>query len=653
MADPARQSYHAQTDRRSSKPRSSQVNGLKPCLLSGLITSGLAIGVWQLGLWQPLERIGYNTLFQVRNALMSEPEWDPRIAIVAIDDDTLAQKNQFPLSRRYYTKLLHQLESGLPAAIGFDILFSESTPEDAEFAEAIANHWTVVLPVAATRQGEPIYPMPQLSRAAAAEGHVVAALEPDGISRQMQLYQGTQPAFALALLQVYHDSMQVTAGDTNDFNYDPVHLESILNAPNRPVWINWPGPTGPEPIELHQSQSEAVSSHPCVDEFSPGALHVYPLHCVLDGAIAPKKFTNKIVLVGVTATGVDPLQTPFDQAPPTSSVYLHAALVDNLLNDRLLHPSPQWATPLILMGVSFGVISLLLPQGPKLRVAIASSLPVFWFGFVLLAFNSSWWLPVAAPIGTIILAAVGLQLIEQSEKQQLMDLFAMHVAPELAKVIWQRKSEIFKQGKLHAQEVMATVLFVDIRGFTSISEHLPSQLLIDWLNRYFNAMTDCIMAHGGIVDKYIGDEIMAVFGAHDPQADLNDWETIRQTALNAIAAGLAMRQRLHQLNQEFAEEGSPTVEFGIGVHTGLVTAGSIGGSQRLNYSVIGDTVNVASRLESVNKLVYHDNPHKLMVTDSTLAYVTDRYVSRDVGIVRLQGRQQEIVVHCILGERER
>jgi class 3 adenylate cyclase len=161
-------------------------------------------------------------------------------------------------------------------------------------------------------------------------------------------------------------------------------------------------------------------------------------------------------------------------------------------------------------------------------------------------------------------------------------------------------------------------------------------------------MSACITAHGGIIDKYIGDEIMAVFGDPTHLADASD---IRQSAVSAIAASLSMRHQLHRLNHQLASEGRPTIEFGIGVHTGLVTAGSIGSSQRLNYSVIGDTVNVAARLESINKLIRENNPHKLLITDATLAYVGDRYVSREVGIIRIQGREQEISVHCILGER--
>ncbi len=610
----------------------------------GMAIALCSVGLWQLGVWQSLERISYNTLFHLRNAVFSAPAWDSRIAVVAIDDATLEQKGQFPLPRRHYAHLLETLNVALPAAVGFDLLFSEATPDDKALAQAIANSWNVVLAIAANPQGKPIRPIPLLADSAATQGHVAVWPEPDGVSRTIPLYQGSVPAFGLAVLETYADSMRATAG--NMPARSPHELEHMTDPDAHPeglgrtAHINWLDDTS----RLSRLDADA----PCMTQTQPGELTVYSLDCVLEGAVPAQAFTNKIVLVGVTATGVDALQTPFNQAPPTSNVFLHAALIDNVLNNRLLHRLPKWVEGLLLAGVSITAVTILTQQGPIIRLAIAIGMPIGWLTIALLCFKLHWWIPVAAPIGTMALAGVCIQMREQYEKQELMDLFAMHVAPETAKLIWQQKAEIFQRGKLQARDLIVTVLFVDVRGFTTISEKLPSDQLVEWLNRYFNAMTECITAHGGVVDKYIGDEIMAVFGFENPTGGIHD---VQRAATQAIAASLAMRRRLHRLNQEFAAEGQPTLEFGIGAHTGLVTAGSIGGSRRLNYSVIGDTVNVAARLESVNKLVLDNNPHKILITNATFTYVGDRYLSREIGTVCLQGREQEISVHCILGER--
>ena len=210
-------------------------------------------------------------------------------------------------------------------------------------------------------------------------------------------------------------------------------------------------------------------------------------------------FTGKIVLVGVTAIGLDPLRIPLNENPPTTGVYLHAAVI-NLLNSRLLQPLDQQAILLLLLILGPAMCWLLDNRRLRVRFAIALGLPAMLLAVALWAFSYyHLWITVAAPTGTVILAAfsVGLRdrwekLRSEREKQQLMSLFEKYLAPETANMIWQRKSEFFQNGELQAQEQFATVLFMDIRGFTSISERMTPQELFSWLNMYLDAMTECI-----------------------------------------------------------------------------------------------------------------------------------------------------------------
>ncbi len=587
----------------------------------GAVAAVLSVGLWHLGLWQPLERLGYNLLFHIREAL-PHPGWDSRLAVIAVDDATLQQYGRFPLPRERYTQMLQILQASQPAAIGFDILFAEPTPQDRQLAQAMANHGNVVLAIAGNRKKQTLRIVPLLAQATA-QGHILTSAESDGIHRQVSLYIGGFPALSVALIQAYNQSLPQIIRPNGQPPLLPVKLPPVVTtAPEQRVWINWPGPT------------QGVQSLP-----------TYSLATVLQGKVDPQAFTNKIVLVGTTATGEDPLRTPLEHQAPTAGVYLHAAAIDNLLHHRNLERLPAWADLLLLGVIGMSSSLVLFPLGFWWRTGIALVLPMAWGAIAITVFvQANFWLPTLAPISTFLLAGLSVQLLEQREKQLMMNLFARHVSPETATMIWQHRAEIFQQGQLDAQEMMATVLFSDIRNFTSVSETMSPRELLDWLNLYLNAMTDCIHAHHGVVDKYIGDAIMAVFGVPLPHTDPAD---IQQDAMNAVLAAIAMQQRLITLNQELEQAGKPSIRAGIGIHSGLVVAGSIGGTQRMNYSILGDAVNVAARLEPLNKQIALPNCYDILVSEQTFNHVRSAIVGYPVKTIQLRGRQQTNLIYTI------
>ncbi|HAZ45661.1 MAG TPA: adenylate/guanylate cyclase domain-containing protein [Cyanobacteria bacterium UBA11369] len=589
-------------------------------LLPGFIAAIISLAVWQVGGWKALEQIGYNSLFQIRDTgILPKPNWDKRVVVIAIDEASLGKLGRFPFSRDRYTKLLQALSPSRPAAVGLDIIFAEPSPDDSQLADAIRASGNVILAQASDDKVQFIHIETILDQAAAARGHISHNPDTDGISRQAALKFKGLSSLGLAMVQLY----------SSDNPGESEQLEKFLTSlsqDNRQfqyVWLNWPG----------KRQS----------------LPTYSFADVLEGKVSKNALTGKFVLVGITAMGFDPMVTPLNQMPPTSGVYLHAAAIDNLLNNRFLQPLPDWKTAILLLLIGPLTSGILSKLGAERRVAIALLLPLSWYGVSLTLFSSfSWWLPIAAPVGTILLAGIGLQLREQQEKQQLMSLFEKYMAKETANLIWQRKDEIIKNGELQPQEMVATVLFMDIRGFTTISEQLSPRELMPWLNQYLNAMSECIMNRGGVIDKYIGDAIMAIFGI--PFARTKP-EEIKQDALNCMAACLEMSERLEKLNQKFEAENQPKIKFGIGVHTGSIIAGSVGGGQRLNFSVLGDTVNVAARLEAMNKEVKEDNPYGILITNETWEYVSDRYNAKPVKSIQLRGRKQETIICSILGKK--
>jgi len=594
-------------------------------ILPGVLTALLSMGFWQIGAWRPLEFIGFNLLFNTRNYLPHR-SWDSRIAVIGIDDVTLRQYGQFPLSRNRYTQLLETLQSSQPAAIGFDILFTEPSVEDAKLAEAMAMSGQVVLAIAPSPQKYMLRPVQSLENVTT-QGHIVSNADIDGITRQVSLYDDQIPAFSIKLLQAYNTSLEQTVNSDNKHaKSSPISIPALQSGvTNQSVWINWVEPT-----------------------LGKQKIATYSFINVIQGKVDKTKLRDKILLVGLTATGTnDTLKTPFEQVPPTSGIYLHAAVIDNLLNHRLLGRLPQQLDLLLICGFAIGSSLVLAPLSFYQRMLLLGILPFIWFAIAVAILNTcDFWLPIAAPVGTIFLSGLTVQWREHREKQQLMSLFASHVSPETAELIWRNRQQILQNGQLEAKEMIATVIFTDIRSFTSISEKMTPRDLLHWLNTYLGTMAECIQKHHGVIDKYIGDAIMAVFGIPLPHTQA---EEIEQDAINAVTAAIAMQERLARLNQDLQQQGLPKITVGIGIHTGLLVAGSIGGSQRLNYPVLGDAVNIAARLEQLNKNTSLDNPYGILVSKATFQLIKKQFKTRKADQMQLRGREQLTMVYAIIG----
>ncbi|MGK7925494.1 MAG: CHASE2 domain-containing protein [Spirulina sp.] len=595
-----------------------------PPWIAGTIATILTVISLPTGIWHPWERTGYNLLFQLRPQL----EWDDRIAIIGIDEQSLREYGQFQSwSRDRYVQLLQSLDTAYPLVVGFDIIFADRSPRDEELAAAMETLGTVVLARTWTRlqngQSTPLEPVPILAEVAANQGQIVHQRDSDGISRQATLWVNSAD-FAIPNLGVAMVEVENFLGETEG------------NPPIAKI---------PEPDRDREFQNRLINWVGKTE-----SLPTYSFFDIVEGNFQPEDLRNKLVLVGFTATVADdPLRTPLDFNPPTSGVYLHAAIIDNLLRDRFLRRLPIWGEILLLMPIGLLASLLLARRTLQRRLAVVLAFPLVWFALALIILTwRTLWIPVATPIGTLFLTATGIQLREQWEKQQLMSLFEKYVSPETANLIWQHKDEFFQEGELLAAELAATVLFMDIRGFTSISEKMTPPELFRWLNRYLDAMTACIMEHGGVVDKYIGDAIMAVFGVPFPHAESSD---IQQDALNAIAASIAMHHRLEQLNAELQQNNSPLIRIGVGIHSGLLMAGSLGGQQRLNYSVVGDTVNIAARLESLNKQVEEKRPYNILISRETFELVRDRFAGKPVMEIQLRGRQERTQIFTIINEQ--
>jgi adenylate cyclase len=219
------------------------------------------------------------------------------------------------------------------------------------------------------------------------------------------------------------------------------------------------------------------------------------------------------------------------------------------------------------------------------------------------------------------------------ERDHLRDTFGRYVTRQVADHLL--KGNVNLGGEL----IPVTVLFSDIRSFTSISETMEPTALLDFLNVYFSGMVESVLSHGGVVDKFMGDAIMAVFGAPVPQPD---------DALHAVQAALEMRARLEQINRGFQERGLPEIRTGIGLHSGQVVAGNMGHVERMEYTVIGDPVNLASRLEGMTKELACD----VIMSEDLFRQVETRVIAEPLKRIKVKGRDQDVMVYRLIGMKE-
>ncbi len=229
-----------------------------------------------------------------------------------------------------------------------------------------------------------------------------------------------------------------------------------------------------------------------------------------------------------------------------------------------------------------------------------------------------------------------------------MQLFCSHVSKDVAESLWEQRDQFIKDGRPSPRKVTATVLFTDLRGFTSISEKLDAEVLMEWLNEYMGTMVKIVRDNNGTVNKFIGDSIMAVFGV--PILRESE-EEINQDAVNAVRCAIEMGKELGRLNAVWSEQRRPTTTMRIGIYTGPLVVGSLGSSQRQEYTVIGDTVNVASRLESFDKNFDAENICRILIGESTLQRLGDQFYTEKLTSVSLKGKDQKLTVYKVVPDK--
>jgi adenylate cyclase len=370
-----------------------------------------------------------------------------------------------------------------------------------------------------------------------------------------------------------------------------------------------------------------------------GPANTYPHYSMADviqGKVPREKFCGKIVLVGATATGIGDIKSTPYSGTNYPGVELHANVIDNILHGNFLQRGAKQqlidAMLILLLGLPLGIfLALAPPRFMLLGVLILG--PLVWIDYR--AFLAGWWLNFSIPAITlgsnVLLVSLYRALIEEKEKRKVRGAFAQYLSPEVIRRL------LLNPQLVEPRKTEISVMFSDIRGFTSISEKLDAQELALFLNEYLSDMTRIVFKHSGTLDKYIGDAVMAFWGA--PFEDGGH-------AIKACNGALEMMLRVHELQQKWAAEGRPHLDIGIGINTGGASVGNMGSALRLGYTALGDTVNLSSRLEGLNK----DYGTHIIVNETTYSSTTSAgFLFRELDLIRVKGKSEPVTIYELVG----
>jgi adenylate cyclase len=622
--------------------------------LVSILVSLAILGLRGCGNLESLELAAYDWFIRLRP---SDPGADPRIVLVTITEQDIQTLGSWPLSDDVLAQTLESVARFSPRAIGVDIYRDLPVAPGSQRLDRLLRKGEPIIWVTKFGQGKTGgIPPPKALTGTENIGFNDIVVDPGGVVRRGLLFIDdgvtTATAFALRLALLYLGPEGIV------LQPDPQYPEYVRLGPHtlRPL----------EPYDGPYAAADTGGYQFLLDfKGWRGTFPSVTLTELLSGNIAREILRDKIVLVGVTAESVkDHFYTPFSYGlqdnQQTDGVAIHAHIASQLIRLGLGTAAPLktinqwWESIWIMLWSAIGAWTGFKVRSPwKFLFAVGAgllALTVFDFS----VFIEGYWLPLVPPalawfITAVVITAY-LSYQETVQRAALMQLFSRHVSKEVADGIWRDREQFLDGHRPRPQQLIATVLFSDLVGFTSVSEKLTPEDLMDWLNECMEPMASLVSVHGGVIEQYSGDAIVAVFGV--PIARKNEAE-INQDAINAVSCALAMEAVLRDLNRRWNEQNQPTTGMRIGIYTGPMVAGSLGGADRLEYVVIGDTVNIASRLESFDKDLFartFASPCRILIGEATLGRLGQRFLTERVGEVLLKGKEEKISVYRVVGQ---
>jgi len=619
-------------------------------VLAGLIVASLCL-LRAGGYLQLLELTGHDLLL---TASARQETGAAPVVLVGITEEEIQSLGRWPLTDDMLVATIEEILSYRPRVIGVDIYRDLAVPPGSDsLADLLATTENLIM-IQKVRGGDspPIEP-PAVLAGTDRIGFSDMVIDPGGAVRRGLLFldAGQQVYYSFALMLVIN-YLQTDGISPREGVPDPTYLR--LGEVTIPPFESNDGAYVGADAGGYQFLLNFRGGREPFRKISLTDLH--------NPDIADTVLGDSIVILGVTAESVkDGFITPFSQASDyvMPGIALHGHIVAQLLRMARSGEQPlgvvadRWEYLLVTAwGILGALVAVYIPVLWQFVLVIAAGLgAIVWIAYMALL--QGWWLPQVPPILAWILSAgiamVFLRVQERSERKLLMDLFSRNVSVDVAEEIWRQRDQFLEGERLAASEVTATVLFSDLENFMPLSETLGPVRLMEWLNRYMEIMAGLVMQHGGIVDDYFGDAIMADFGL--PLARASDQE-ITQDARNTVDCALAMRAAIDRINEECTRQGFPTVRMRVGICTGKMVAGFLGNRERMKYTTIGDTVNTAARLESYGKelpaMDAREGACRILVNANTAERLGAGYRTEPVGDLVLKGKARPVSVFKVI-----
>ena len=578
----------------------------------GVGAAAIAVALGVLGLLEPYEHGWLERFFEFRGPRKPTAQ----IVIISIDESSFVELNkQWPFARETHAQLISKVTAGRPLAIGVDVIFdqpsSRGPADDAALGEAVAQAGNVVLGAAPLAdqgfypdmplsyiRSAPNLPLPAIRRGAAGVGAINVPPDPDNHVRRARrrIWTGTEwlPGLDVELYRV------ATASGLNAAPL-PGEDEILINFNGPPRTFPW--------LAYHQVMNGNVS-------------------------VMPELFGGKIVLIGPTSELMhDIFSTPFTRGGDLMpGVEIHANVLETYISGNRLREVPAAVSTALAVVAALLAAALAVRLHPLRALGAVALLGIIVtvFAYVAFVYADVWMRALAGTLALVV--GYGITVVDhfvraQRERRRLSQFFS----PEVLREVVRHRHE----RSLGSSRRLVTVLFCDIRGFTALSEKLEPEEVAAMLREYLTEMTEVIFKHGGTVDKYMGDCVMALYNVPFEDPD---------HVMNAMQTALELQERTLQVSARWEARLGAVIRSGIGINTGEAVVGTMGSRQRLEYTAIGDTINLGSRLESLTK----EYGVAIIISEFTQQRLQGGFLTRELGQVTVRGKTQPVKIYGVL-----